>query len=151
MFLWARRPSPLVVGQGGATIGAGSGDTAGVHVVGPSTFWVRDLKISGGTVGVVADMGAELHLTRCVVTRNDKGGIKTINSSFDITNTIIAANAQGDATGGINWAGARLGDVPTGGISRFENNTVVDNLQVGVSCSRRIRRLDGHHSRQHGR
>jgi parallel beta helix pectate lyase-like protein len=124
----------LVVGQGGATIGAGSGDPAGVHVVGASRFWVRDLKISGGTVGVVAETGAELHLTRCVVTNNDKGGIKTSNSSFDITNTIVAANGVGSDVGGVAFGGVRLGDIPASGMSRFSNNTVVDNLQVGISC-----------------
>jgi hypothetical protein len=127
-------PKILIVGEGNAVVGAGSGDAAGIHLQGASRFWVRDLKISGGTVGVLADTGAELHLTRCVVTQNGKGGIKTIGSSFDITNTIIAANGAGTDTGGVVWGGARLGDIPQAGTARFENNTVVDNMLIGVSC-----------------
>ncbi|HEV3032599.1 MAG TPA: right-handed parallel beta-helix repeat-containing protein [Polyangia bacterium] len=127
-------PKLLIVGQGGALVGAGSGDTAGVHLAGPNKFWVRDLKISGGTVGVVAEQSAELHLTRCVVTKNGMGGIKTIDSSFDITNTIIAANGGGTDVGGVAWGGVRLGDIPQSGASRFVNNTVVDNTSIGLSC-----------------
>jgi len=127
-------PMLLIVGQGAALVGAGSGDTAGIHLAGASKFWVRDLKISGGTVGVAAEQSAELHLTRCVVTQNGKGGIKTIDSSFDITNTIVAANGGGTDVGGVAWGGVRLGDVPQSGMSKFVNNTVVDNMSIGLSC-----------------
>jgi hypothetical protein len=128
-------PNILIVGKNGATVGAGSGDPAGVHVNVTSKVWVRDLAIGGGTTGVVAEGGAELHLTRCVITHNDKGGIRTSNASFDITNSIIAANGAGSDVGGVAFGGVRLGTVPTGGISNFANNTVVDNLQVGISCA----------------
>jgi hypothetical protein len=129
-------PQVLVVGQGGAFVGAGLGDAAGVHVAGGATkFWVRDLKISGGTVGVLADTGADLHLTRATIVGNGAGGILTRNATFDITSSIIAMNNAGDSSGGVVWAGARLGDVPSGGSAHFENNTVVGNLATGVSCS----------------
>jgi hypothetical protein len=127
-------PKVLIVGRGGASVAAGAGDVAGIRLTGSHKFWVRDLKVSGGTVGVLADAGAELHLTRCVVTTNGKGGIKTANASFDITNTVVAANSAGTDTGGVVWGGVRLGDIPASGISHFENNTVVDNLATGISC-----------------
>jgi len=128
-------PDPvLIVGKAGTSVGAGSGDNAGVRIAGVRKAWVRDLKISGGTVGVLADQGSELHLTRCTIVGNMAGGILTNGASFDITNTIVAGNDQGDPMGGVVWAGVRLGDLPTGGKSRFENNTVVDNKQVGISC-----------------
>jgi hypothetical protein len=128
-------PKVLLVGQAGAKIGAGSGDVAGVHVKGATMFWVRDLAISGGTVGVVAEMSAELHLTRCAITMNDRGGLRTTNAGFDITNTIVAANGPGSDLGGVTFGGVRLGAVPTGGLSNFANNTVVDNMLIGVSCA----------------
>jgi hypothetical protein len=127
-------PNVLIVGRGAATVAAGAGDIAGIRLSGAHKFWVRDLKVSGGTVGVVADSGADLHVTRCVVAMNGKGGIKTANASFDITNTVIAANNAGTDTGGVVWGGVRLGDIPTAGTSHFENNTVVDNLATGISC-----------------
>jgi hypothetical protein len=128
-------PKILIVGQGGATIGAGLGDTAGLHLPGATRYWVRGFKISGGTTGVVADTGAELHLTRCVVTKNDKGGIKAVGASFDITNTIVAANGSGSDAMGLVFGGVRLGVTAMGATSKFVNNTVVDNLQVGISCA----------------
>jgi hypothetical protein len=128
-------PKVLIVGQAGAKIGAGSGDVAGVHVKGATKFWVRDLGISGGTTGVVAEMSAELHLTRCVLTKNDKGGLRTTNVGFDITNTIVAANGAGSDMGGVAFGGVRLGAAPAGGPANFANNTVVDNMQVGISCA----------------
>ena len=129
-------PSPvLIVGRGAASVGAGAGDAAGIAIDGVRKVWVRDLKISGGTAGILVMAGAELHLTRAKIVGNAAGGIQTKSSSFDITNTIIAMNGQGDSTGGISWAGARLGDIPASGISRFENNTVVGNLSLGVSCA----------------
>jgi hypothetical protein len=128
-------PTPfLIVGQGGAVVAAGAGDTAGIRVWGAHKLWVRDLKVSGGTVGILAEGASELHVTRAVVSENGKGGIKTIDSGFDITNTIVAANMAGSDTGGVVWAGVRLGSVPTNGLARFVNNTVVDNKLIGVSC-----------------
>jgi hypothetical protein len=124
----------LILGRMNATVSAGAGDAAGIHVPAAHKVWVRDLAISGGTAGLVAEAGAELHVTRCVVTNNGKGGIKTIDSSFDITNTIIAGNMSGTDVGGVVWGGVRLGDVPQGGTGRFENNTVVDNKLIGISC-----------------
>jgi hypothetical protein len=128
-------PKVLIVGQGGATIGAGSGDPAGVHVnLANKAVWVRDLSIGGGTTGVIAEASSELHLTRLVITHNDKGGVRTTSASFDITNSIIAANGVGSDTGGVTFGGARLGDIPASGVAHFENNTVVGNAGPGVSC-----------------
>jgi hypothetical protein len=124
----------LIVGKDGALVGAGTGDSAGVHLAGATEFWVRDLAVSGGTVGIAVEAAKLAHINRCVVTANGKGGIKTIDSGFDITNTIVAANLAGMDAGGLVFGGVRLGDVPAGGAARFENNTVVDNKQVGVSC-----------------
>jgi hypothetical protein len=124
----------LIVGQNGAVVGAGSGDPAGVHASGAVKYWIRDLTISGGTVGIFADQATEVHITRCIVTSNGKGGIKTVGSGFDITNTIVAVNGPGTDTGGVVWGGVRLGDIPVSAIARFDNNTVVDNMQIGISC-----------------
>jgi hypothetical protein len=127
-------PTVLIVGRAGATIGAGSGDTAGIHVSGAHSLYVRDLQVSGGTTGIFAEAGADLHVTRCVVTNNGKGGIKVLDSGFDITNTIIAKNAAGTDPDGAAWAGVRLGALPTGKTGRFANNTVVGNNLIGIAC-----------------
>jgi hypothetical protein len=124
----------LIVGKGNATVGAGTGDTAGIHLQGATEYWVRDLTVSGGTLGLWVDGAKVAHINRCTVTNNGQGGIKTTTAGFDITNTIIANNMARTDAGGVVWAGARLGDVPTGAPSRFANNTVVGNKQIGVSC-----------------
>jgi hypothetical protein len=125
----------LIVGKMGANVNVGSGDPAGIRLSGAATeYWVRDIAVSGGSTGIVVDAAKLAHINRCTVTANGKGGIKTINSGFDITNTIVANNMAGSDTGGVGFGGARLGDVPVGGMARFENNTVVGNQQYGVSC-----------------
>ena len=66
---------------------------------------------------------------------NKAGGIKTVGSTFDITNTIIARNGLGTDSGGVEFGGVRLGALPDGsGPPRFANNTVVDNMFIGISC-----------------
>jgi hypothetical protein len=125
----------LIAGKAGALVGAGSGDPGGVHLTGATEFWVRDLKVSGGTIGIVIDGAKMAHINRCVVAGNGKGGILTSNASFDITNTVIADNLAGlDTSVGAGFGGVRLNDPPAGGTARFENNTVVNNKLIGVSC-----------------
>jgi hypothetical protein len=125
----------LIVGQGKPLVAAGGGDPAGVHLTGAAEFYVRDLKISGGTVGIAADGAQMVHINRCTVTGNGKGGILLSSSSYDVTNTVIADNMAGlDPTVGAGFGGARLNDPPAGGTARFENNTVVNNKLIGISC-----------------
>jgi hypothetical protein len=125
----------LIVGKLKALVGAGSGDAAGVHLTGAGTeFYVRDLAVTGGTVGILAEGAKMAHINRCTVTGNGKGGIKTINSGFDITNNIVAGNLAGSDVGGVGFGGLRLGDIPAGTTGRFDNNTVVGNQSYGVSC-----------------
>jgi hypothetical protein len=124
----------LIVGMPGANVNVGSGDPAGIHLSGATEYWLRDIAVSGGSTGIVVENAKLAHINRCTVTANGKGGIKTINSGFDITNTVIAGNMPGSDVGGVGFGGVRLGDVPTGGTGRFENNTVVGNQSYGVSC-----------------
>jgi hypothetical protein len=125
----------LIVGRGGAVVAAGAGDVAGIHLGNPRTYYVRDLKVAGGTIGILAEGMTDVHITRCVVVLNPKGGIKTSTASFDITNTVVSGNGPGVDTGGVAWGGVRLGDLPPGTSGRFANNTVVDNSSIGVSCT----------------
>jgi hypothetical protein len=125
----------LILGRNGGSVAAGAGDLASLHLGGATKFWVRDLKVSGGTIGILADGSTEVHITRCTVVSNPKGGIKTSMASFEITNSIIAGSGPGIDTGGVAWGGVRLGDIPGGGFSKFANNTVVDNSSIGVSCT----------------
>jgi hypothetical protein len=126
----------LIVGKPGASVGAGTGDVAGIHLGGAGVeYWVRDIAVSGGTVGIFVESAKLAHISRCVVTGNGKGGLRTSSSGFDITNTIIANNMAGADDIGAGFGGVRLGDLPVGGgLARFQNNTVVDNKLVGVSC-----------------
>jgi len=125
----------LIVGRSGAVVAAGGGDLAGIHLGSPRSYYVRDLKVAGGTIGILADGMTDVHITRCVVILNPKGGIKTSLASFDITNTVVSGNGMGTDTGGVVWGGVRLGDIPIGGTARFANNTVINNSSIGVSCS----------------
>jgi hypothetical protein len=125
----------LIVGRSGGLVAAGGGDLAGLHLGGVSKFYVRDLKVSGGTIGMLADGSGEAHITRCVVLLNPKGGIKISGPSFDITNNIVSGNGMGTDVGGVAWGGVRLGPIPAGGFARFDNNTVINNASIGVSCT----------------
>jgi hypothetical protein len=128
----------LILGQQGASLVTGGSDPiAGIHFSGAGDVTIRDLSISGAQMGVLVEQGATLHLTRCTITGNAAGGVKTTGASFDLTNNIVASNGPGTDTGGVAWGGFRLGPLPSTGtvMSRFENNTVASNRQVGVSCS----------------
>jgi hypothetical protein len=125
----------LIVGQPDASISAGGSDFAGVHVSGSFDVTVRDLKIANGTVtGIAADMGATVHVTRCVIEGN-AGGVLIDGAGYEITNTIIAANSSVPTSGCGPWAGACIkGTVPTGAPAVFLNNTVASNNGPGVTC-----------------
>jgi hypothetical protein len=123
-----------VIGQAGASIAPGA--AAGLHVSAGARVFVRGLKISGGTdVGVLAEGNAELRMDRCIVEGN-LGGIRVDGARFDITNTIIDKNGAAATAGCGAWGGVCLLNVPATPASRFLNNTVAANNQVGVACDR---------------
>lgn len=127
----------LIVGQSGAMLAPGGNEPAGVHVSGTFDVTVRDLRITGSSVGIWAEMGARVHVNRCVVNDNVGGGILIDGASYDITNTIIAHNAAVSNSGGcIAWSGFCVqGTAPAGApASRFLNDTVASNLGPGVVC-----------------
>jgi hypothetical protein len=124
--------SLLVVGGAGASILTGAGDAAGIHVSGAINLTVRDLSITGAAIGLLADNGAHVVVTRCVLRANLKGGVQISDGSYDITNSIIAGNGPGTVPPTTSWGGVYLGATATG---RLANDTVVANNQVGVVCA----------------
>jgi hypothetical protein len=123
----------MVVGQDGAFISPGAGN--GIQLSTGIKLFVRDMKVMGGAaVGVMASAG-ELHMDRCTVENNAKGGIQISAAGYDIVNTIIAKNGPGTDTGGVLWGGVRISSAPPAGAPyRFLNDTVADNNPSGVSC-----------------
>jgi hypothetical protein len=125
----------LIVGRSDANVGAGVGDQQGILAPAGHSVWVRDLLVSGGTLGIFAEPSSEVHLRRCHIVKNRRGGIKTLGAAFEITNSIVAENTGGMDDNQVAFGGIRLGAVPPGGLASFENNTVVNNDDVGVSCA----------------
>lgn len=125
----------VVVGKEDAVVVPGGGDLAGVHVSGAFSATIRDLTVTGPQVGILADRMAELHVDRCWLHDNMRGGIMTDQAGFAITSSLIVKNGAGDGGGGATFGGVRLGRPgAAGGPARFEFNTVADNLAPGVSC-----------------
>lgn len=123
-----------VVGQANATITPGG--HIGIHVS-AGTVYARSLHVAGGgssMQGIVAD-GGELHIDRCIVENTGMGGVQIDNAGFEITNTVLANNGTNTFTGSVLWSGALLGMVPAGKPAIFLNNTVINNVGPGVSCT----------------
>ena len=107
------------------------------------TLLLRHVRISGmsGNQGVgILFAGSSLSVSRSEIYNNLGGGISTASTTtaFDITNNFIHHNGSlNSIVGGaaLNWT--------TGGITRFEFNTIVDNQiqngsgsSGGVSCDK---------------
>jgi len=123
-----------VVGQLGAKIAPGA--SIGVHIS-AGTVYIRGLRVTGGQStdpAIVAD-GGVLYLDRSIVDGNQSGGILISGAAYDITNTVVANNMFNTVGCGV-WAGVCIFEL-TQSItpSRFLNNTVVNNGQVGVACN----------------
>ena len=121
-----------VVGQSNATVLAGG--FVGVHVS-DGTVYIRGLRVNGGATnpGIIAD-GGEIHLDRCLIDGN-MGGVLIDGAPYEITNTIIANNS-GTTRGSCGaWGGVCIANVGTAKLSRFLNNTVAANGQVGIACN----------------
>ena len=153
--------APVIVGKSGASIPA-SAATA-IQVMSDDVI-IRDLTITGGGtassskgivatgsltkltlsnvtvnltaggLGVQADSGAHLVMNRSTVTNNNRGGIFIDGATFDIKNTTVTANGPGDDMGA-SWGGLRFKNLLTTGQKSLTSLTVMNNNQVGVSCS----------------
>lgn len=151
--------SPVVVGKSGASIPATA--ATAIQVV-SDTVLIRDLMVTGGTaatskgvvvsgggasltlsnvqvmlgtgLGVQADTGALLTMDRCTVSGNNKGGILVDTANFDIKNSTVNGNGPGDDAGAA-WGGMRLKNLVTTAKKSLELVTLMNNNQVGVSCS----------------
>jgi hypothetical protein len=121
-----------VVGQGGAIVSPGA--HVGVQVS-AGTVYLRDLTIKGGSdTGVVADGSGELHMDRCMVRSNTKGGIQVSGAGFEIINTIVDGNGSTSTAGCGTWGGICVNAAGTLTVARFLNDTVVNNMGPGVAC-----------------
>jgi hypothetical protein len=133
---WAVATAPAtaitVVGQSSATVNPGA--RVGVRVSAGKVY-IRDLKVSNGSsVGVIAETGADLAMNHCTIAANTKGGILLDAADFDITNTTVTGNGPGD-DGGAAWGGLRLKNLVMTNKRSLGFLTVMNNNQVGVSCS----------------
>jgi hypothetical protein len=123
-----------VVGQSDAAIMVSG--FIGIHVS-AGTVFVRSLHVTGAagpSPAIIAD-GGELHLDRCVVDGNAKGGVLIDGAAYEVTNTVIANNLGATSTIACGaWGGVCIRNLSPGGLRRFLNNTVVMNTPVGIAC-----------------
>jgi len=121
-----------VVGKNAAI---GPGPNVGITVT-SGTLYARDLTVttSGTFTGVVAS-GGEIHLDRMVIQGNLAGGVSINNAAFQITNSVIAQNGQGQFPTAVSWSGIVLGTIPVGGPAVLVNNTITGNRTGGVVCA----------------
>jgi hypothetical protein len=125
---------PISVYGKGATVAGGAGDPAGLEVKNGATVTARDLRFTNTVVNPAVNVfgGATLHMSRCWIVGNIKGGLHVDGATIDITNTVIAGNMARVDPGCQGWAGVCLNNVA--GASRFVNNTVGSNTGTGVTC-----------------
>ena len=119
-----------VVGKAPATITGGT-SRDGITISG-GTVYLRGLRVSASRTGIKGS-GGELHADRVVVDGNT-GGVFLDNTSFAITNSVIAGNLQSFAGGVTAWSGLFIGTVPAGGPASLFNDTIAGNMIGGVVC-----------------
>ncbi|HET6148061.1 MAG TPA: choice-of-anchor Q domain-containing protein, partial [Polyangia bacterium] len=120
-----------VVGKDGAVIHGGAFE--GI-TLGAGTLYLRDLEVSGGDTAGINATGGELHLDR-VVAAGNRGGIFLDNTSFAITNSVIAGGTQAMIPNSlIVWSGIFIGTIPAAGPASLFNDTIVGNATGAVVC-----------------
>jgi hypothetical protein len=136
------------VGQPAAGVSAaGSMTLARLHLVGASSAFVvecgaatcalEELLVTGGGLGIMAQMGATLALRRSRITQNLRGGVQAAGADYDIVNNFIFDNGQNDGDVGGVLLGA---PASSGGRTTFVNNSVAFNrskagVPAGISCT----------------
>jgi hypothetical protein len=122
------------IGQNTATTNAGA--FVAFHVT-VGDVYVRGLTANGGSNhGFEVNSGATLRMDRCLATNSTGGGGLLVHNGagFEIVNSVFAANQGGTGDFG-SFGGVSLGTAGAGLPNRFWFNTIVNNLQIGVSCT----------------
>jgi len=125
-------PPMSIVGQSSGTItGAGvAGPTpTSVHATG-GDLYLRNLTITGGSPGLLADGGGVVRLDHVSVINNPGTGITIDGSAFDIRDATVTGNG---ASGGPGILLKNLSTAPTAPMS-LTLSTVTNN-QTGIGCT----------------
>lgn len=121
-----------IVGRGAGVV-VGSVNPA-LHLSAGTTY-VRGIRLtSGASIGCVADPGTTLLADSVTVSGNSGGGILLDGAAFTITNTAVTDNGPGDLMG-TTWGGVRVQGSASGGTRTLNDITIVNNRQIGLSCS----------------
>lgn len=130
-----------IVGLQNPVIYAGA-DT-GIYLTSGS-FYIRGVTVQGVATppsteipsqpGIRINSGATLAMDRCYVTGCAGGLLIHNGAGFDIANSVFADNQAGTGDFG-SFGGVALGKAGTGMPHRFWFNTIVNNAQIGVSCT----------------
>jgi len=128
----ATQPPMSIVGQSTGTItGVGiPGPTpTPVHLTGGDVY-LRNLTITGGSPGLLADGGGVVRLDHVSVVNNPGPGIRIDGSAFDIRNATVTGNG---VSGGPGILLQNLSTAPAGPKSLILST--VNNNQSGVVCN----------------
>lgn len=119
-----------IVGQESGTI-TGNGTSPTLHATG-GDLYIRDLTLTGGAPGIMADGGSILHLDHVSASSNASGGILLDGAGFDIKNTTVKDNAAAGGDPGI-----RIQNAPTSSTTPKSLSlcTVSGNAGFGISCT----------------
>jgi hypothetical protein len=133
VLTWAltTQPPMSIVGQSTGTITANGVLAVSVHVTGGDVY-IRNLTITGGSPGLLADGGGVVRLDHVSVINNPGTGIAIDGSAFDIRDATVTGNGSGSA-GGTGIVLKNLSTAPTG--PKSITLSTVSNNQTGVGCS----------------
>ena len=125
------QPQMSIVGQSTGTINGNGALVISVHLTGGDVY-IRNLTVTGGSPGLLADGGGVVRLDHVSVSNNPTTGIAINGSAFDIRNTTVTGNGGG-GSGGTGIVLQNLSTAPA--TPRSLTLSTVTNNQAGIACT----------------
>jgi hypothetical protein len=129
-FALGSMSTAILVGQQSGTIAASVNPAFSLQ---SGNVFIFDLEFSPSASTGITATGGTLHLNTVTVDSCKGGGILLDGAAFDIRNTTVTNNGQGQQ-GAITWGGILVNTLPATGAMQLDLVTIESNKQIGLTC-----------------